>query len=206
VPRWSGRVRFACYPYAPDSWNSLAGGGRRQGRAERVHRRTLTAVPTSLIDFHPGHEGNKDYALVTICMRSSQSSVNWFRATRTFILTLDTVQHGHNLISFLNHCLRGVLTPPTLPGFYPHSDGPLRARCILGFDLKPRSITTMMDLGCWDAAIYRAISKGSGGLSQSSEQGGGCDCHQPSRSRSSRNEQNRFVFSLYAAAGSVIIF
>ena len=40
-----------------------------------------------------------------------------------------------------------VLKPPTLPAFYPHSDGPLRARCILGSDLKPRSITTMMDLG-----------------------------------------------------------
>ena len=34
----------------------------------------------------------------------------------------------------------------------------------------------MMDLGCWDAAIYPAISKGSAGFSQSSEQGGGCHC------------------------------
>ena len=84
--------------------------------------------------------------------------------------------HGHNLIRSSTIVPEVVLTPPTLPGFYPHSDGPLRARCILGFDLKPRSITTMMDLGCWDAAIYRAISKGSGGLSQSSEQGGGCHC------------------------------
>jgi len=61
--------------------------------------------------------------------------------------------HGHNLIRSSTIVPEAVLTPPTLPGFYPHSDGPLRTRCILGFDLKPRSITTMMDLGCWDAAI-----------------------------------------------------
>ena len=99
---------------------------------------------------------------------------------RTFILTLDSVQHlptldrgtkrnvfqfsfvpylewqssrGHNLIRSSTIAPEVVPTPPTLPAFYPHSDGPLRAQCILGSDLKPRSITTMMDLGCWDAAI-----------------------------------------------------
>ena len=86
------------------------------------------------------------------------------------------MSHGHNLIRSSTIVSEAVLTPPTLPGFYPHSDGPLRARCRLGSDLKPRSITTMMDLGCWDAAIYPAISKGSAGFSQSSEQGGGCHC------------------------------
>jgi hypothetical protein len=101
-------------------------------------------------------------------------------SVRTFILTLDSVQHlptldqgtkrnvfqfsfvpyleleashGHHLIRPSTIVPETVLTPPTLPAFYPHSDGPLWARCILGSDLKPRSITTMMDLGCWDAAI-----------------------------------------------------
>ena len=48
-----------------------------------------------------------------------------------------------------------IPTPPTLPGFYPHSDGPLPARCALEFDLKPRSITTMMGLGCWGIVSKR---------------------------------------------------
>jgi hypothetical protein len=39
--------------------------------------------------------------------------------------------------------------------------GPHWARCKLGSDLKPRSITTVTDLGCLGAAIWRAISKGS---------------------------------------------
>ena len=95
-------------------------------------------------------------------------------SVRTFILTLDSVQHlptldqgtkrnvfqfsfvpylkwesshGHHLIRSSTIVPETVLTPPTLPAFYPHSDGPLWARCILGSDLKPRSITTMMDLG-----------------------------------------------------------
>ena len=38
---------------------------------------------------------------------------------------------------------------PHLPCFYPHSEwatsGP---RCMLGFDLKPRSVTAVTDLGC----------------------------------------------------------
>jgi hypothetical protein len=43
-----------------------------------------------------------------------------------------------------------LLAPPTpLPCFYPHSHGPQWARCMLGSDLKPRSITTVTDLGCW---------------------------------------------------------
>jgi len=155
-------------------------------------------------------------------------------SARTFILTLDTVQHllhsirersgtyfqfsfvpylkwqsshRHNLIrSSATIAPEVVLTPPTLPAFYPHSDGPLWARCILGSDFKPRSITTMMDLGRWDAAIYRAISKGSGGFRSRPNKAVDVMVNQPSRSRSSRNEQNRFVFSLYAAADSVIVF
>jgi hypothetical protein len=35
-----------------------------------------------------------------------------------------------------------------LPCFYPHSNGPRWARCKLGSDLKPRSITIVTDLGC----------------------------------------------------------
>ena len=95
-------------------------------------------------------------------------------SVRTFILTLDSVQHLSTLDqgtkgnvfqfcfvpylkweflprassdSFSTIVPETVLTPPTLPAFYPHSDGPLWARCILGSDLKPRSITTMMNLG-----------------------------------------------------------
>ena len=54
--------------------------------------------------------------------------------------------------------------------------GPHWARCKLGSDLKPRSITTVTDLGCWGAAIYSAISGGSARNTQSPEQGGGCLC------------------------------
>jgi hypothetical protein len=95
-------------------------------------------------------------------------------SVRTFISTLDTVQHvptldqgtkrnvfqfsfvpylewesshGHHLIRSSTTVPEAVLTPPTVPAFYPHSDEPLWARCILGSDLKPRSITTVMDLG-----------------------------------------------------------
>jgi hypothetical protein len=39
--------------------------------------------------------------------------------------------------------------PTPLPCFYPHSHGPHWARCMLGSDLKPRSITSVTDLGCW---------------------------------------------------------
>ena len=39
--------------------------------------------------------------------------------------------------------------PTPLPCFYPHSHGPHWARCMLGSDLKPWSITTVTDLGCW---------------------------------------------------------
>jgi hypothetical protein len=38
-------------------------------------------------------------------------------------------------------------------------NGPLWARCNLGSDFKPGSITVVMNPGCWGAAIYRAISK-----------------------------------------------
>jgi hypothetical protein len=39
--------------------------------------------------------------------------------------------------------------------FYPDSHGPHWARCMLGSDLKPRSITTVTDLGCWVLLFLR---------------------------------------------------
>ena len=101
-------------------------------------------------------------------------------SARTFILTLDTVHHlstldrgtkrnvfsvrlrsllewelshRYSLIGSSTIAPEVVPTPPTLPAFYPHSDEPLRARCNLGSDFKPRPIIVVMDLGCWGAAI-----------------------------------------------------
>lgn len=53
-------------------------------------------------------------------------------------------------------------------------NGPFWARCKLGFDRKPRSITTVMNLGLLGAAIYRAIFNRPAIETQSPEQGGGC--------------------------------
>jgi hypothetical protein len=53
-------------------------------------------------------------------------------------------------------------------------NGPFWARCKLGFDPKPRSITTVMNLGLLGAAIYRAIFNRPAIETQSPEQGGGC--------------------------------
>lgn len=41
----------------------------------------------------------------------------------------------------------------SMPRFYPHSDEPLWARCMLRSDFKPRSVTNGTNLGCWGAAI-----------------------------------------------------
>ena len=53
-------------------------------------------------------------------------------------------------------------------------NGPFWARCKLGFDRKPRSITTVTNLGLLGAAIYRAIFNRPAIETQSPEQGGGC--------------------------------
>ena len=42
---------------------------------------------------------------------------------------------------------------PRLPCFYPHSEWAALARCKLGSDLKPRSITQVTDLGLLGTAI-----------------------------------------------------
>ena len=63
---------------------------------------------------------------------------------------------------------------PPLPCFYPHSNGPFWARCKLGFDRKPRSITIVTNLGLLGAAIYRAVLNRPAIETQSPEQGGGC--------------------------------
>ena len=50
-----------------------------------------------------------------------------------------------------------------LPCFYPHSEwAAFAARCKLGFDLKPRSITTVTDLGCWVLPSTRRSLKDQG--------------------------------------------
>jgi hypothetical protein len=61
-----------------------------------------------------------------------------------------------------------------LPCFYPHSNGPRWARCKLGSDLKPRSITIVTDLGCWVLPSLRRSFERSSDNTQSPEQGGGC--------------------------------
>ena len=53
-------------------------------------------------------------------------------------------------------------------------NGPFWARCKLGFDHKPRFITTVTNLGLLGAAIYRAILNRPAIETQSPEQGGGC--------------------------------
>ena len=53
-------------------------------------------------------------------------------------------------------------------------NGPCWARCKLGFDRKPRSATTVTNLGLLGAAIYRAIFNRPAIETQSPEQGGGC--------------------------------
>ena len=42
-----------------------------------------------------------------------------------------------------------LLAPPTLPGFYPHSEWAALGPVHVGVRSKPRSITAVMDLGCW---------------------------------------------------------
>ena len=53
-------------------------------------------------------------------------------------------------------------------------NGPVRTRCKLGFDRKPRSITLVTNLGWLGAAIYRAVLNRPAIETQSPEQGGGC--------------------------------
>jgi hypothetical protein len=53
-------------------------------------------------------------------------------------------------------------------------NGPFWARCKLGFDHKPRFITSVTNLGLLGAAIYRAVLNRPAIETQSPEQGGGC--------------------------------
>ena len=63
-----------------------------------------------------------------------------------------TEHHGSASNQVLRETLVVDCTPP-LPCFYPHSGWAFWARCKLGFDRKPRSITTVTDLGLLGAAI-----------------------------------------------------
>jgi hypothetical protein len=67
-------------------------------------------------------------------------------------------------------------TPP-LPCFYPHSEWAASgARCKLGSDLIPRSITAVMNLGLLGLpSIARSLYRPAL-TTQSPEQGGGCRC------------------------------
>ena len=96
------------------------------------------------------------------------------RSSSTFLSSTITKLVGRSARSAFPEVL---LVPPTpLPCFYPHSHGPQWARCMLGSDLKPRSITTVTDLGCWVLPSLRRSLKDRSGLTQSPEQGGGCLC------------------------------
>ena len=55
-------------------------------------------------------------------------------------------------------------------------NGPHWARCKLGSDLKPRSITTVTDLGCWVLPSCERSLKDQSYQTQSPEQGGGFLC------------------------------
>jgi hypothetical protein len=41
------------------------------------------------------------------------------------------------------------VAPPTLPGFYPHSEWAASGSVHVGVRPKPRPITMVIDLGCW---------------------------------------------------------
>ena len=41
------------------------------------------------------------------------------------------------------------MAPPTLPGFYPHSEWAVLGPVHVGVRSKPRPIIVVMDLGCW---------------------------------------------------------
>ena len=41
------------------------------------------------------------------------------------------------------------MAPPTLPGFYPHSEWAAPGPVHVGVRSKPRPIIVVMDLGCW---------------------------------------------------------
>ena len=110
------------------------------------------------------HSASAGHAAGLLCARSSS----------TFLSITITKPIGRSARSAFPEVL---LAPPTpLPCFYPHSHGPHWARCKLGSDLKPRSITTVTDLGCWVLPSCERSLKDQSYQTQSPEQGGGCHC------------------------------
>jgi hypothetical protein len=104
----------------------------RRGKRERGSSDFLAAAGSSR-----WRSANAGHAAGLLCARSSS----------TFLSITITKPIGRSARSAFPEVL---LAPPTpLPCFYPHSHGPQWARCMLGSDLKPRSITTVTDLGCW---------------------------------------------------------
>jgi hypothetical protein len=80
-----------------------------------------------------------------------------------------------NALDPLSRSLAGRASSTPLPCFYPHSQmGRAGARWKLGFDLKPRSITTVTDLSCWVLPSCERSPKDQSYQTQSPEQGGGC--------------------------------
>jgi hypothetical protein len=104
----------------------------RRGKRERGCSDFLVAAGSSR-----WHSANVGEAAGLLCARSSS----------TFLSITITKPIGRSARSAFPEVLQAPPTP--LPCFYPHSDGPHWARCMLGSDLKPRSITTVTDLGCW---------------------------------------------------------
>jgi hypothetical protein len=84
-------------------------------------------------------------------------------------------------------------------------NGPLRGPVQVGVRLQAQVHHDRDEPGLVGVLPSNERSYGPAHNAQSPEQGGGCHCQSTSKSRSSRNEQNRFVFSLYAAADWVIV-
>ena len=94
----------------------------------------------------------------------------WHFSIIIFVVSV-TEHHG----SVSNQVLRETLVDAThrCRASIRTLNGPFWARCKLGFDRKPRSITIVTNLGLLGAAIYRAILNRPAIETQSPEQGGG---------------------------------
>jgi hypothetical protein len=129
----------------------------RRGKRERGSSNFLAAAGSSR-----WRSTNAGHVAGLLCARSSS----------TFLSITITKPIGRSARSAFPEVL---LAPPTpLPCFYPHSHGPHWARCKLGSDLKPRSITTVTDLGCWVLPSCERSLKDQSYQTQSPEQGGEC--------------------------------
>ena len=107
-----------------------------------------------------------------------------------------------NLVSFatVTIALELALAPPHRRASIRTLHGPLWARCNLGSDFKPGSITVVMNPGCWGAAIYRAISKDRPVFRSHPNKAVDVVTNQPPRNKSSfSSDQNRYLFRSHRA-------